>query len=403
MSVFLFLGPTMAADEARALAPGVRVLPPVAHGDLFRLGAVAGDTVILADGYFFQRPAIRHKEIMAVVAAGVRVIGTASMGALRAAELHPYGVRGHGRVYLLYRLGLLTGDDEVAVAHAADGFGAVSEALVNLRFTLRRARRCGLLTAADETRLITAAKRLPFERRRWPDICATAGLTLPMPPRVDAKHADVASVLTRSFPPGRVRPVPETVYVRRWRDAEIERTVGGFALLHPEFAAFHRRVVLAAAGDLGELTAGWGDVRAAGGHWLAEDERALEPDERLRRIVVRTYRTHPGYADWRPHAEALKNDGLYDIAVELSARADDANARLAERGYRPEALPEERLIELFDRRWPGVMPFRLKAADRGLFGRPAFEEIARTFFGLVHFAPEVVEELLAGSGLANPR
>ena len=39
------------------------------------------------------------------------------MGALRAAELHVFGMVGVGRVFELFRDGLLEDDDEVAVAH----------------------------------------------------------------------------------------------------------------------------------------------------------------------------------------------------------------------------------------------------------------------------------------------
>src|SRR5688572_32760283 len=48
---------------------------------------------------------------------GVRVFGAASMGALRAAELQPFGMIGVGQVFQAYRRGHLTDDDEVAVAH----------------------------------------------------------------------------------------------------------------------------------------------------------------------------------------------------------------------------------------------------------------------------------------------
>ena len=69
---------------------------------------------------------------------GVHVFGASSMGALRAAELHPFGMVGVGRVFEGYRAGVYEDDDEVAVVHASEeaGFAPLSEAMVNVRHAL---------------------------------------------------------------------------------------------------------------------------------------------------------------------------------------------------------------------------------------------------------------------------
>ena len=54
------------------------------------------------------------KKIMHLIDSGVTVIGAASMGALRAAELDAYGMLGVGRIYQMYASGEICGDDEVA-------------------------------------------------------------------------------------------------------------------------------------------------------------------------------------------------------------------------------------------------------------------------------------------------
>jgi hypothetical protein len=96
----------------------VTVLPPVAAGDLLRLSLSAGDVVGIVDGYFSQVGAVRHKEILALLSRGVRVLGAASMGALRAAELDCFGMEGIGGIYADYRDALLVADDEVALLHS---------------------------------------------------------------------------------------------------------------------------------------------------------------------------------------------------------------------------------------------------------------------------------------------
>ena len=83
----------------------------------------------IIDGYFQWAPAVWHKEILWAIQQGVHVFGAASMGALRAAELAPFGMRGVGRIFEAYRDGVLPGsgdepfedDDEVAVVHGPAG------------------------------------------------------------------------------------------------------------------------------------------------------------------------------------------------------------------------------------------------------------------------------------------
>jgi len=56
-------------------------------------------------------PTVWHKEILWAMAQGIHVYGGASIGALRAAELHRLGMTGVGRVFADDRDGILTDDD----------------------------------------------------------------------------------------------------------------------------------------------------------------------------------------------------------------------------------------------------------------------------------------------------
>jgi hypothetical protein len=89
------------------------------------------------------------------------------MGALRAAELHQFGMVGHGRIFEWYRNGVLTDDDEVAVVHAGteDGFRPLSQALVDLRDLYTRAADAGVVEPAVRDRLIATARALPYPER----------------------------------------------------------------------------------------------------------------------------------------------------------------------------------------------------------------------------------------------
>ncbi|MEU5436397.1 TfuA-like protein [Streptomyces sp. NPDC020719] len=138
--IHVYTGPTLGSGEPVLCTPQVKVHPPARHGDLFDPAIAEGDTVVVIDGAYHQAPALRHKEILAALARGVHVCGAASIGALRAAELAPYGMTGIGRVYRAYASGEIDGDDEVAVGQDPGGeYARLTWPLVNLREVLRHA------------------------------------------------------------------------------------------------------------------------------------------------------------------------------------------------------------------------------------------------------------------------
>jgi hypothetical protein len=173
----VFAGPTLGAAAIReVLGERVRVLPPVAQGDVFRAAQARPRVIAIVDGYFDRVPSVWHKEILWAMAQGIHVFGAASMGALRAAELADYGMVGVGRVFQMYRDGQLEDDDEVAVAHASAerGFAAASEALVNVRATLEAARAGAIIDASAEQALLQAARQLYYPERHYRAVMANA-------------------------------------------------------------------------------------------------------------------------------------------------------------------------------------------------------------------------------------
>lgn len=185
----VFCGPSLPLAD-RVQAPDLVYLPPAAQGSV--LAAVMRhepSAILLLDGIFQSEPAVRHKEILWVIDRGIAVIGASSMGALRAAELWPY-MRGVGLVYRWYRRCLLAPDDAVAVLHGPEelGYAPLTEALIDLRRTIRRARRDGLIDGGMEARLAKAAAQLGFRDRTLEAI--VAGL---------APQAGLRSALKRSW------------------------------------------------------------------------------------------------------------------------------------------------------------------------------------------------------------
>ncbi len=165
--VAVFLGPTMPRAEARPILDAT-YLPPVQQGDVYRIARARPLAIVIVDGYFNWVRAVWHKEILWALAQGVHVFGCSSMGALRAAELQPYGMVGAGSVFQDYLTGKLEDDDEVAVMHAGpeDGYRALSDAMVNIRATIAHARSTGVVTEDSERLLIGHFKRLFYADRQ---------------------------------------------------------------------------------------------------------------------------------------------------------------------------------------------------------------------------------------------
>lgn len=178
MKGVVFLGPSLRADVARALCKDahIDILPPARMGDVFR-AVERGETLIgLIDGLFEQTPAVWHKEVLYAIDRGVAVIGGSSMGALRAAELHSFGMVGVGRIFDDYASGALNDDDEVALVHGteSESYTSHSEAMVNLRYGLRGALHDGIIDASLCKTLISFAKAHFYPERCWDRVLAHA-------------------------------------------------------------------------------------------------------------------------------------------------------------------------------------------------------------------------------------
>ncbi|MGI8797205.1 MAG: YcaO-like family protein [Acidimicrobiia bacterium] len=257
----VFLGPTLPREEARQiLAADYR--PPVQAGDvLYALEEGPPPAIGIIDGRLGDVPSVWHKEILLALEHGVPVLGAASMGALRAAELHTLGMIGIGRIFELYRDGTLTSDDEVTVTHADSehGFAPRSEALVDMRDDCESAVEHGVIPASSAELFLECAKGLYFPDRTWPlvlrlgreaGVCvealqAMATFTAGRGPGL--KQRDAVTLLRRLArgdfeAPGTATSVPRTAYLERARH---EARLSIAAARHPSGTA--REEVLDAA------------------------------------------------------------------------------------------------------------------------------------------------------------
>ena len=293
--VVVFLGPTLPLDEAaERLAADYR--PPACHGDLFLAAREGPIAIALVDGAFDAVPSVWHKEILWALDRGVAVYGASSMGALRAAELAAFGMTGVGEIYRAFAAGTLEDDDEVAVAHGGpdDGWRPLSDAMVDVRATLRRAVDLGVVDEAVAGQVAARVKATPYPRR----LLATAldgtseaeralGAWLPGG-RVHQKRLDALALLEQlagdQSPGGKpARPrwtFPRTIH---WEDAQraLEREAGQLGGEVPEPTLLDelrldpdRFAVLADRAEAAVATARYAAVAGAAAPWAHEVARS---------------------------------------------------------------------------------------------------------------------------------
>ncbi|WP_439594924.1 YcaO-like family protein [Falsiroseomonas sp.] len=260
----VFLGPSLRRAEAEALLPA-SYHPPARRGDVWHAVAQGARRILLIDGVFHQQPSVWQREILEALRGGCTVLGASSIGALRAAELAPFGMRGVGGIWADYRAGRLTGDDEVALLHgpAELGFMALSIPLVQLRAAARGAVAAGLVRAEAAAGAVTRLKALDFTRRDWTafaDAFAAEGAALPAPwlaaarraRRFDRKRADARAALRLAarWTPARRRTVPAAgAAPDLWGAARMAGEMGLDTVEEPALlAALRRRCALDEAG-----------------------------------------------------------------------------------------------------------------------------------------------------------
>jgi hypothetical protein len=418
---YLFAGPSL-PDAATVAPPGWRVLPPIAAGDLLRLSPGADDAVGIVDGYFHQTRAITHKEIMAVLARGVPVLGAASMGALRAAELHRWGMVGVGGIADAYRRGELTADDEVTLVHgpADEGYVRLSEPLVNIRATLSAAVGNGVCDAPTAAAIVELCAAMPYRHRRYHrirELATEAGADASQARRlqeyclahpVDRKRADALELVAaladaRTGGPG--RPYHRTIYIHSW----LLRQSAGAALralrlcqvLAADYPVLHRATVLAAIcadcrrhcgrGDADPVAhgahRGWypeapgrGDIGFLSAWTTATERSDLDVDELLTRFLVRSYRIKPGIVDTTAALVAFQAHPGYRRATRIAERVASVNALAARHrpGFRAGAIASNDVLQWLADRWGWpVDDLELAAFDRGFSSVDGLLAVAR--------------------------
>jgi hypothetical protein len=161
----LFAGPSLFGVSLDL--EGLTLRPPARQGDIARAVVDGGSAIGLVDGYFDAVAAPWHKEILFALGRGVEMLGSSSMGALRAAECAAFGMRPIGSIARDYYTGVLDDDAAVALSHGPEelGYPPLTEPLVNVKPTLHRLRYLQLISETEHVRLWQRACSLYFQDR----------------------------------------------------------------------------------------------------------------------------------------------------------------------------------------------------------------------------------------------
>lgn len=172
-NVVVFVGPSLDPEKARTILEA-DYRPPAKKGDLIKLimSLDEKETVVgLIDGYFLlDYPPTPIEVYQLIVRPNTVVIGSSSIGALRAVELEKFGMIGIGKIFQLFKHGKLDADDEVAVTFSQDLYRLQSEAMVDIRYNLYLSLKRGFVDKETKDAIAKVAKSIYFPFRTYQNI-----------------------------------------------------------------------------------------------------------------------------------------------------------------------------------------------------------------------------------------
>jgi hypothetical protein len=213
----IFTGPSLSPEIAQNIMPDAWIHAPAKCGDILKVIRVNPQRIAIIDGYFEQSASLWHKEILFALSLGIEVYGASSMGALRALELEPYGMKGVGKIFELLKKTQSPDDDEVCLAHTED-FSHQTPPMCNIRATLDKAVSQKQLTEKNKKKYVEKIKALPYYERSFGELSEEKKLiNFCLSHYVDQKKEDALSLLNHLShqpfaPPQNIPPFAPTLF-----------------------------------------------------------------------------------------------------------------------------------------------------------------------------------------------
>jgi len=177
-NIVIYTGLSICFDEAKSILDA-DYQPPIKRGDIDNLLNNRDDMEIIGiiDGVFHQSPAVSHKEILRALKDNITVVGGASMGALRACELYPYGMIGIGNIFEDYKNGTIESDDDVAVSLDPTTYEQLSDSWINMKYNFNKAQKDNILSQEDVDNLLATSKDIYYPKRSFEYVIKKSELT----------------------------------------------------------------------------------------------------------------------------------------------------------------------------------------------------------------------------------
>lgn len=175
----IFLGPSLSIEKAKTIFPLADFRAPARKGDFHKLAKENVQFVGFIDGVFLQDYPPTPIEVYSLLQKeNITLAGAASLGALRAVELEKFGMIGIGKIFELYKKGIVDSDDEVAVTFSKDDYRLQSEALIDIRYTLYHACKEGIINTETKKTLEKTAKSIYFPYRNYDELFERVNSTI---------------------------------------------------------------------------------------------------------------------------------------------------------------------------------------------------------------------------------
>jgi hypothetical protein len=170
MKLKIYSGLSLAKKDVKRLCPSAEFSLPIGRSEIIKDIKSGVQVIGIIDGVFLQNKAVSPAEIMDALRCGVSVYGSSSMGAMRAAELSPYGMVGVGRIYEHITVTPYFRDDYLGQIFFENSETA-SLPFLDFAFGIEDAYQQGTITGKTGFSLLETYESLHFSERNIPALC----------------------------------------------------------------------------------------------------------------------------------------------------------------------------------------------------------------------------------------
>lgn len=148
--------------------------PPIKRGDLEVLehNKRHSGCVLITDGVFGSTLSVSPVECLRLIKKGWLLLGSSSMGALRAADCNSAGMVGVGHVYMGYQLGYYKSDADVSVVYAGAQGGEITISYVHADYIGRILQRSQSLSSVNHRKFLSFLRKMPWYDRNKENVAS---------------------------------------------------------------------------------------------------------------------------------------------------------------------------------------------------------------------------------------